>query len=383
MKSIKNSKSKTIIYVINDGFFFLAQFKPLAVEAKKRGYKVILLCEENTQTKRMCEDLKIEFIQIPIFRASINPIIEIKLLVNLASIYKKIKPDIIHHITLKPILYGSLVSRIFSSKSKVINAVTGLGYAFTENNNLLLQKIIKIMLSCFIGYKNINFIFLNPNDLSIFQKLKIVKNNFVFIRGSGVDQESFSHVFPEKKEKLIITLTARMLKDKGINEYFSAAKNLLNSFEDKVEFKLYGKIDSENPASFTQAELNSFEIKNYFKWEGFTTNIKQVLIETDIYCLPSYREGLPTSIVEAMAIGRPIITTNAPGCDDTVIEGYNGFKIPVANVELLTQKLQLLIEDDDLRIEMGKNSRSFFEKEFTLGKVIEDTFNFYKKILLK
>ena len=148
----------------------------------------------------------------------------------------------------------------------------------------------------------------------------------------------------------------------------------LRSIKSNIIVNLFGKIDKENPAHINEDELKSLLIPNLILWHGHSDNIKKNLIDSDIYCLPSYREGLPKSTIEAMAIGRPIITTNAPGCDDTVEEGVNGFKVAVGDAQALSQKLQILIEDEKLRIEMGKKSREFFEREFTLERVVHQTF---------
>ena len=172
-----------------------------------------------------------------------------------------------------------------------------------------------------------------------------------------------------------------MLKDKGVIDLIKAMKLLDDASKKDVVLKLYGAVDIQNPAHIKEDELKSQLIEGFIKWEGFTSDVKRTLQSADIYCLPSYREGLPKSTIEAMAIGRPIITTTAPGCDDTVQDGLNGYKIDAGDISGLSKKLQTLIDNKELRIQMGKNSRELFLKNFTLEKVVSQTFELYNHLL--
>ena len=171
------------------------------------------------------------------------------------------------------------------------------------------------------------------------------------------------------------------MKDKGLIELINAIEILPKNIESKVVLNIYGKIDLDNPAHISDKELKKLLKPNLIIWHGNTNDIKNVLIKSDIYCLPSYREGLPKSTIEAMAIGRPIITTYAPGCNDTVLTGVNGFKVDIKDHKNLSNILQILIEDESLRLEMGKKSREIFEENFTLEKVIKQTFKVYDQVL--
>ena len=168
----------------------------------------------------------------------------------------------------------------------------------------------------------------------------------------------------DEVESVQAFMILKILKDKGVLDLIYAINLLEQSFKDKIILKLYGKIDTQNPAHINENDFKKYLIPDLIEWEGFTSEIKHILEKSDIYCLPSYREGIPKSIVEAMAIGRPILTTNAPGCEDTVEEGINGFKVNICDAKALSKKLQKLVEEKELRIEMGKKSRVFFEKYF-------------------
>ena len=362
-----------ILYVVNDLYFFNSHRLPLALRAIENGDQVFLASNKTGNKK------SIKYFKIEIHRSNLNPFKNIKVLLQLVKIINKVKPDIIHNITLKPILFLTIIS-LFNKKIKTVNAVSGLGFLFTSNRKSISKSLVELLLRFSVSRIDSHYIFQNKVDLGLFKKLGL-KNNHTMIKGSGVNKEKFNYHPEIKKEKIEIVFTGRILKDKGVLELIQAVKKLPDYTKSKILLKIYGKIDLVNPTHLKEFELKKLLIKGYIEWEGFTKDIRKALVNSDIYCFPSYREGLPKAIVEAMAIGRPIITTNAPGCDDTVIEGYNGFKVPVSNVEMLTQKLQLLIEDYDLRSEMGKNSRSFFEKEFTLDQVIKKTFDLYNKVL--
>jgi len=369
---------KKITYFVNDISFFINHFLPVALKAAEQFNVSIISDKIDLDLEKSYPVLKQYSISIK--RSSVNPFSDLLLFFKLKKLLNQIKPDLIHNITIKPILYGSLFSKLSKRKIKTINSVTGLGYAIT-NNHLLIKIIMKSLIRLFVS-KESYFLFLNRHDKKFYEDLgKVTAQNFKMIGGSGVDEKEFLHTQPIKKNKIEIVFTGRMLKDKGVIDLIKAIELLPEHIESNITVNLFGKIDKENPAHITEKELNSLLIPGLIFWHGHSDNIKIKLIDSDIYCLPSYREGLPKSTIEAMAIGRPIITTTAPGCDDTVEDGFNGFKVKVGDSEELSKKLQILIENNQLRIQMGKNSRELFLKNFTLEKVVSQTFEVYDKLL--
>ena len=364
-----------ILYIVNDLDFFNSHRLPLAVRAIEEGHQVALASNKIDDNSK----LDLDYFKINIHRSDLNLIKNLVTLFQITKIIKNFKPDLVHNITLKPILFSSLI--LFFNKNIIsINAITGLGFLFTSKRKSFTKKSVLFFLKIIIKSRNSYYIFQNDIDLEQFKKLGL-KKNYTVIKGSGVDEKVFKFEPEPNSNKIIIVFTGRILKDKGVFELIQAVKLLPNYIKDKIVLKIYGKIDLLNPSYVLESDLIKLLKKDFIIWEGFTNDIKNTLIKCNIYCFPSYREGLPKSIVEAMATGRPVVTTTAPGCDDTVIEGYNGFKVPVKNSKVLSKKLQLLIEDDELRVSMGKNSRSFFKKEFTLEKVISHTFDFYNHAL--
>jgi len=364
-----------LLFVVNDIDFFISHRLPIAEFAIKNNYKVFVASNSIPNPK-----IKgITFYKFDIKRSSIGVRSNLNSLIQLKKIVKSVSPDIVHSITLKSILLSNLCL-IFNSKIERVNAVSGLGFLFTSERKSVAASIIKCLFKLINYLGKPYYIFQNENDLNEFIKLGI-KNNYKLIKGSGVDQKEFKYNSPTNKQKANITFTGRILKDKGILELIKAIEILPHEIRSKVVLNIYGKIDLENPAHITEKELKKLLKPNFIVWHGNSDDIKSVLALSDIYCLPSYREGLPKSTIEAMAIGRPIITTTAPGCDDTVEDGFNGFKVKVGDSEELSKKLQILIENNQLRIQMGKNSRELFLKNFTLEKVVSQTFEVYDKLL--
>lgn len=325
-----------ILFVINDIHFFISHRVDLALRAKSLGWKVLII--GNNYDGASLEKFDFDVINININRSSKSIMDNLLLIRTLASLYKKHQPDLIHHITLKPIIFGSIAAKFCRNKAKTINAVSGLGVTFANQNwvSLAIKTLLKFSLN-----PNHHFIFQNESDRDIFKSLKLLRSNYIMTNGSGVNKNFFSYSPKKSEDKIIITLTARMLLEKGIIVLSKAAKLLEKKYFGKVEFHLFGPIDDQNPSSLSEKELLALNIKDYFIWKGNSNDIVNVLSKTDIYCLPThYGEGIPKSIIEAMAIGRPILTTDIPGCKKCVIEGENGYLVPIKNPEQLAEKIE-------------------------------------------
>lgn len=371
---------KKLMIVVNVDWAFLTHRIPLANEAILNGYEVYLVTKD-TGRRPEIEEMGINFININFNRSGKNPISELVLLFKLARIFSRTKPDIIHQVTIKPCLYGSIIARLLNLKIPLVNAISGLGYSFIGRQNIF-QKILLILMSFGFNYHKANFIFQNPDDQSYYNNLGYLKKgNNVIIKGSGVDVNEFAYKEPIQKNKLIVILPARMLFDKGIKEYSEAAKSIQHKWFGKAAFFYVGGVDLDNPAGATEEQLSKLLVNDYILWIGHKKSMLDSLIHSDIVCLPSYREGLPKALIEAMAIGRPIITTDAPGCRECVVDGFNGFKIPIYDTLKLAEKLDLLLCDEKLRISMGINSRKKMEDELALKIILGQTFNFYNTII--
>lgn len=368
-----------ILYVVNVDWFFVSHRLPLAIEAIKRNKKVVLI-GKNTGCFGDLEKIGIKCLDLDVKRSGINPIYEFKILSKLISLYKEIDPDLIHHITIKPSIYGSIAFKKAKINAKVINAITGLGYNFIKNRFFSFnRKFLSFLMKYAFRNKKVNFIFQNPDDLLFYQNLGLIENNFTIIKGSGVDKKVFKNSKIKKNKKIKVVLAARMLKDKGIFEFINAANLLREKYEKKIEFILVGGIDTENPARISKKILNNLCDNTYIIWLGYQTQIKKIYENADIVCLPSYREGLPKSLVEAMAMSCPIVTTDAVGCRECVDENINGFLVPIGDSLILSKKIEILVNNTKLRLKMGKMSRKKMINEMSLKYVIDETFKFYEK----
>lgn len=371
--------AKKILFVVNVDWFFLSHRLPIAVEAQKRGYKVFI-CAIETNKRKQIESYGFEFFSLPTSRSGKNILNELKVMFYLYRTYKLINPDIVHHVGMKPVTYGSIIAKILKLP-KVISALSGMGYLFINKNSNPIIHIIVLTLFKF-GFRNNNLrvILQNEDDVKDIKKLRILKDSQIFlIKGSGIDLNlfDFSHMSFPKSESIRIILPARMLWDKGVGEFVEAARLLKSKYENSVEFFLIGQLDFENISSISENQLLKWQNEGCIKWLGFQENMKDIFVSSDIVVLPSYREGLPKSLIEACAIGRPIVTTDVPGCREVVKHGINGFLVPPKDFINLSTSIEKLIIDSELRRTMGLNSRQMAIEMFSINDVIDKTFFIY------
>ncbi|MBO8232347.1 glycosyltransferase family 1 protein [Prochlorococcus marinus str. MU1402] len=376
---------KKIIINLTEDWFFVSHFLGRALEAKKAGYDVYISCNEE-HSRKYIEENGIKFFSLPLDRRGINPIYEFYLLLKYLYIFNKIKPDIIHNVGPKPIIYGSIIAKLLKIKS-VINAPIGMGFVFTSSS--LKAKLLKNILLLLFKFtlnkhhgsnQNNRVIFENSDDMNFFINAKIVNiNESILIRGAGVEIDE--KLIKKKKENKIptISLVARMLKDKGIYEFVEAAK-ILHYKKIKARFLLIGDIDKKNPTSLKQSKLEEWNDKKIIEWLGWVNDVNRILLETDILCLPSYREGLPKCLLEGAAIGLPLVTTNTVGCKEVVLEGVNGYLVPIKESKKLSLAIQKLIEDKELRIKMGKESLRIAKSEFSSEIINSQTLSIYDEL---
>jgi glycosyltransferase involved in cell wall biosynthesis len=373
---------KRIVFVVNIDWFFLSHRLPLALEAINKGYDVHLLTADSGKRAEI-EGYGINFIEVPFERSGKNLLHEWKCIRMLAKHYRQLKPDIIHHVTLKAALLGSFAAKI-SGHINVINAISGLGYNFTDGRNGALQKFIRFIMRKSFQSNNFYFILQNPDDIEMMERQKLVpENQYKLIKGSGVDLKEFPFTPPVIKDNIQILFPARILYDKGVIELIEAAKSLEKEWKGKAIFVLAGDCDENNKAVVHEEDLKKHLIPGYIEWIGFRKDMITQYQQSDIIVLPSYREGLPKSLIEACAIGRPIITTDVPGCRECVVDGYNGRMIPVKTVVPLANAIEELCENKYLREKMGNNSRALAVQEFSIESVIDKTFEIYDEMFKK
>lgn len=369
-----------LLMIVNEDRFFLSHRKEVALAAKEAGWDVTVVCKDTGQRQDV-EALGLKMVDLPINPTGMNLIQERKTFKFLYKYYRKNRDAVVHHVGVKSILWGGLAAKL-ARVHGIVNAVSGLGVIFSNNKMGIQAKGIMRVMRFSNNRKRVKVIFQNHEDLNMFLKYRVVNDNQIeFIKGSGTDLNDFQYVPEPENGTVKVVFTARMVKEKGVIELIEAAESLRKDYEGKVEFWLCGRL-AANADAVSREELESRCDGKYIKWLDFQKDIKSVLGQCHIMAFPSYyREGVPKSLIDACAIGRPIVTTNSIGCKDTVDEGINGFLIPVRDSEALAQKLRILIEDKELRIRMGKASREKAEREFNLEKVVEKHLEIYNSLL--
>ena len=368
-----------LLFIVNVDWFFISHRLPIALAAIKLGYEVHIACGV-TDRKSELEAYGITVHPLSISRSGTSILKEIKVLKEINTVVNKVLPDILHLVTIKGAVYGGLVTRFKSLKVRVAS-ISGLGFVFIDKGlkarflRLLVTKLYRIALNS----SNTKVIFQNDNDKSIFLKHKIIKPiQAIIIRGSGVDLQKYNYI-PEPRGEKVIMFLARLLKDKGLVEFCDAAM-LLKKSGFVGRFVLVGDVDLHNPNSITVEQLNKYIQSGYVEHWGYSKNVAEVISKSNVMVLPSYREGLPKSLIEAAACGRAVITTNVPGCRDAIIPDVSGLLIPVQSARAIANAIITLCKDDIKRVEMGIQGRALAEACFDVNDVVETHLKLYKEM---
>ena len=372
---------KKLFIVVNQDWFFLSHRLPIGMAAKEAGYDVTIVSEDTGVSDKIRE-AGLKTINLPINKAGTNIKDEIKTFFFLYKLFRREKPDIVHLVGLKTMLWGSLACRLAGVKA-MVSAVCGLGVLFDEEHahSFMTRSILKV-LRLTHKKKRLAVIFQNNDDKAIFLNAKIMKEEqCAFTNGSGINLQNYDYT-PEPANGLIkIIFTARMVENKGSLILIDAAKKLEAEYKGKVQFLLCGGLDT-NPNGITKEMLESSCDGEYIQWLGHRKDVLELLKQSHIMAFPSwYREGLPKSVIEAEAIGRPVVTTDSVGCRDTVIDGKNGYMIPIKDSDALAAALRKLIDNTELRQTMGKNAREFAVNKFDIKDVVKVHMDVYNNIL--
>lgn len=341
---------------------------PLLQQMVEDGHEVIACAPEvDGELTSELALLGVKYRSVPMSRAGINPIKDIWTVFSLLSVFLKLKPDIFLGYTIKPVIYGSLAAFLARVPGR-FSMITGLGYAFVATGSkaklvrLIASLLYKWALSC-----SHRVFFQNVDDRDLFIELGILKekSSSTIINGSGVGLVTFQATPLEGGCRFL--LIARLLIDKGIREYAAAARLIKDKYPE-VEFDLAGWLD-QNPSTIKKEELDTWTSSGVINFLGKLEDVRPAIARSTVYVLPSYREGTPRTVLEAMAMGRAIITTDAPGCRQTVNEGQNGFMVPVKSVEMLAQAMERFILSPKLAAEMGARSRDLAERKYDVSLV--------------
>lgn len=343
---------------------------PLLRALVERGDHVVACAPDApTAVRHGLRELGADYRNVPLERTGLSPLRDLVALLALIRLFLELRPNIVFSYTIKPLIYGSLAARIANVPCR-IGMVTGVGFTFSDFTLGMRQRLASMVARrlCRISLKgNHRVFFQNPDDLELFRELRMVvrPGQASLVNGSGVDLEEFRPTsFPDRPVFLLI---ARLLRDKGIREYVEAAR-LIKAQHPKTVFRLVGWID-RNPTALAAEELQSWVDEGVIEYLGYLEDVRPAIAESSVYVLPSYREGTPRTVLEAMAMGRPIVTTDAPGCRETVRPGDNGFLVPVRDAKALADVMLRFIDKPALIQRMGAASRCFAEVKYDVRRI--------------
>lgn len=340
---------------------------------KQRGHAVSALVPEYDFMPEV-ESLGIPYRKIQLSRSNLNPLQELASRRELQRVIANEQPDVVFAYTIKPIVQGVPAARKAGVK-QVFAMITGMGYLFTGESlkQRLLRQIARILYTSSLKQCD-GIFFQNPDDIQLFRSMGIVRHhqNIHMTNGSGVSLQTFPRVpmpTANTRSPIVFLMIARLLQDKGVAEYVQAAQMLKSEYGDKVCFQLVGPYDPNLPHAVRPEDHKAWQQDNAVTFAGHQADVKPWLAGCHVYVLPSYREGTPRSVLEAMATGRPVITTDAPGCRETVEEGENGFIVPPRTIAPLAQAMKRFVDHPALISEMGQKSYELVTEKYEVSRV--------------
>lgn len=371
--------SPRLLFVDNDVNSFVAYRIELARAARAAGFEVHIASPIGKAIETLARE-KFSFHPIRLARSGLNVKAETQSIVALIRLYRQVQPQIVHHLRLKPVVYGG-VAAYLAKVPAVVGLLTGLGHVFTADTRKAhtLRRVIKAICKCAFRHKNQRIIFQNPDDRDVFVHGRFIgADKTILIRGSGVDVNVFRPT-REPSGPPVVILPSRMLWDKGVAEFVAAA-TLLKARGVQAKFVLVGGTDLDNPTAIDSTMLEQWHASGVVEWWGQRHDMTTVFASANIVCLPSYREGVPKVLIEAAACGRAIVATDVPGCREIVRHEKNGLLVPVRDSEALAQALEHLIHNPFLRYGMGAMGRDLVVREFSLDQVIAETLAVYDDV---
>lgn len=374
-----------LLFLVTEDWYFCSHRLPIARAARDAGFAVSVATRV-THHGAMITQEGFDLVPLNMERANSNPLREIAALIEITGVYRRIRPDIVHHVAVKPALVGSLAARI-AGTPRMVNAIAGLGFVFASRS--LKARILRPLIGC--GFRMLlngtssRVIVQNPDDQRLLTERRLVASDrLVLIKGSGVDLVRF-HPVPEPETgpggPPTATLVSRMIWDKGVGVLVEAAR-ILKTRGVALRVVLAGRPDPENPASIPEEQLRAWHDEGIVEWVGFCDDVPGLWARSHVAVLPSwYGEGVPKSLLEAAACGRPLVAVDGPGLREVVQDGVTGLLVPPRDANALADRLQRLAEDAGLRQRMGQAARNLAERDFGEGTVIRHTLDVYRTLL--
>ncbi len=375
------NKPAKLLYVVNIPRFFLSHRLPLALAARAEGFDVqVAASDRDQESADRIRAAGLPFHPLPLSQHGLNPLRELRTIVALQRLYTRLQPDLLHQISIKPVIYGGIAAKL-SRRRAVIQAMSGLGYLHTSDTRRakLLEIFSRPAFRLALAGAGTIMIFQNPDDRQVFVKRSLISpSKAIVIRGSGVDENRFKPRPEQLSSPPVVLFAGRLLWQKGLGEFVELARRL----QGKARFRVVGYEERTSPSNVPARQLRSWHEAGIIEWDGRRDDMERVYGECHIVCLPStYGEGVPKTLIEAAACGRACVTTDTPGCREIVRHRENGLLAPPRDIDALAEAVKLLIDKPALRQAFGAKGREIALQGFTLSRVAAETIALYRSLL--
>ena len=372
--------ARTLLFVVNDAAFFLSHREPVANAARDAGFRVVVATAAGPGVPEVV-GAGYEHREVSLSRSGRNPFNEARSIVSLLRLFRSVRPDVVHLVTIKPVLYGGIAARIVGVPG-VVSVISGLGIAFSSDTQSGVTRLAASILYRFaLGHRNQRVLFQNANDRDTLVRLaRLRADQTTMLAGSGVNLSKYG-MTDEAEGTVTVVMASRLLREKGVYEFVDAAR-IVHGGNARARFLLVGEPDPGNPTSVSHGELDGWRKEGLVEILGFRPDIATIFSASHIVVLPSYYgEGLPKVLAEAAACGRAVVTTDMPGCRDAIEPGKSGILVPPRDAQALSEAIEHLIARPDVRKAMGRAGRSLAERRFDVDAVIEQHLSTYDALL--
>ena len=373
--------TRRLLFLVNEALFFTTHRMPLGEAMQAAGFEVHVAAPFEQPYVDVIRGRGFIHHDIPLERGGRSLAGEAKLLLAFLRLIRRVRPDLVHHVAMKPGVFGGTASRLLGVPA-AIHAVTGLGFLFVREDaaSRAIRAALLPLWRYALGHPNCRVIFQNPDDMAMFLERGLApRERSLLIRGTGVDMARFAPR-PAGEDPPVVMFPARLLGDKGVNEFVVAAR-MLKAEGARARFVLVGRRDPLNPTDVGEATLKAWLDEGVVEWWGFREDMPETLNRADVICMPSYREGAPRGLIEAAACGLPIVTADVPGCREAVRHGENGLLVPARDAPATAAAIRALLADRELRRRMGDASRALAVELYSVERFVADTLAAYRAVL--
>jgi glycosyltransferase involved in cell wall biosynthesis len=374
------ARTPRLLFILNEALFFTTHRFPIGVAMRARGWEVHVAAPDEPGPRAKIEGAGFIFHPIPLERSGRSILGELKLVRRLWQILRAVQPDLVHHVAMKPVVWGGPLSRLMGLPS--VHAITGLGYLFIREGLVAAAQrlLVKTLFRVALRHRRAVTIFQNMDDRGVFEAAGLVaRDRIEMIAGCGADMTLFA-ASPEPAGTPVVMFPARLLGDKGVNEFVGAAEQL-KAQGVEARFVLVGRRDPGNLTDIGQEQLERWIASGVVEYWGFREDMPQVLPQATIIVTPSYREGLPRGLIEAIACARAVVTTDVPGCRDVVRHEVNGLLVPVRDTAATAAAIKRLLDDPALRQRLAVTGRAIALAEFSVEHFVARSLETYARVL--